>query len=226
MIDKPAFLCYTIINNFYLRKERKSGGTPRGPCLSGSIMEKKKSIFFWVTLAVSIVIGLISLVANYYSLFAEGVSVISRFANCFTVISVLCGLMYFVYGAAKNAAAYYKIFVLSFAGVALFSVASVAYDAANSGKAGKAAVLALVYGLLFGMLVGLFSGKDLGKKKTWILAAASVVIVVGTFVYSLIENGGLSQMEAGRVFGHLDLALMLLFMVYAKYADKASRGSK
>ena len=185
--------------------------------------ENKKPVLFWVTLAVSIVIGLVSLVANYYSLFAEGISLISRFANCFTVVSVLCGLMYFVYGAAKNAAVYFRIYMISFAGVALFSIASLAYDIADPAKS---AVLTLLYGAVFGMLIALFVGKDLGKKKSFAMTVAVLAVFVGLLVYSLIENKGLSQLEAGRVFGHLDLALMLVFMTYAKYADKASRGSK
>ena len=189
-------------------------------------MDKKKPVFFWVTLAVSIVVGLISLVANYYSLFAEGISVISRFANCFTVVSVLCGLMYFVYGAAKNAAAYFKVFMVSFAAVVLFSIASLAYDNASNGTPGKAAVLTLVYGCILCLLMVLFVGKDLGKGRSLCLSSTTFVAFVGLCIYSLIENKGLAAMEAGRVFGHIDLALMLVFMVYAKYADKTARGTK
>lgn len=143
-----------------------------------------------------------------------------------TILALLAALVYFLKGAGKNAAGFFKLF-MSFYALAEFSSIISA-----SGRAVDQPAAVAVSAAIFALLILLAAGTDLGKKKSALICAAifvlSLVSLVGAAIlFPGVLRGGtpLGTVFTLRASANLILALLTGIMVGAKYLDKTRRGT-
>ena len=133
----------------------------------------------------------------------------------FHMIALACAFFYAVYGYKKNAAKYYKAFLIT---LGLAKLTMVIVSAVEAGAFGVSTVL---FALAFVCAVLLVFAKDMGKTK-------SVCIVCAMFVLDLV-NEIILLVKAADVFSAvivLAVSFIAVEFVLAKYIDKAERGTK
>jgi len=133
--------------------------------------------------------------------------------HAFTLVVLLVELSYGITGYKKSSSLFFSITVFLYAALAMSNTLLV--------RQGPF-FLPLLSIISFGTLCVLAFAKDLGKKKSYafclINLASSVIRIV---LYKVVAGTVL-----GAMFGNLLLAITLCIMIYAKYADKAARGTK
>ncbi len=133
------------------------------------------------------------------------------------LISVVFGFLYALLGYRKNAAVYYKLFMVTFAVFAiLVFVADI--DGSYSFIMIFRAIVAVC------ALILAFS-KNLGKDRSKLTV---YIALASQFIYSVIkvyENFGAFRKFA-TVFMHLVIVCVACVFVLAKYADKQARGAE
>ena len=133
------------------------------------------------------------------------------------VLALVCGLIYLLRGYSKNAAGFYRAFLMF---TAAFLLLTVIYNFMVDGFA-VGIILRIVKILILFVMV---FGKDLGKKTTWILFGVMVVIDV---VNELTGND--QSILAYRMVSLVSELVMdgtIALAVRGKYADKDARGTK
>ena len=88
----------------------------------------------------------------------------------------------------------------------------------------------IAYTLALCMLVFVIIGKDLGKKGSIGLCIGTCLMSLIAIVYVVITNNGaddtLTKFYIIQSLTQFDMSLMLGVLTYAKYVDKAERGTK
>ena len=180
-----------------------------------------------------ILIVIINLLGVLASLAAGIFAIVRNPGNSFmivtavlTVLALLAALIYFLKGAKKNAAAFFKIFMSCYALAEFSSIIS------SSGLAVDQPAAVAVNAAIFALLILLAVGTDLGKTKSFLLCLGVIVLALASFVGALIMFPGVLRggTPLGTVFAlrsgaNLCLALLTGAMVAAKYADKTRRGT-
>lgn len=178
-------------------------------------MERKKVVPAWIGILglVLTIVCLISIFSSIGRIVSGGIgNSILNVASCITkIIALIAALFYFLFGYKKKAAVFYKAFVHSFA-LSCFIATLVSN---NIGIFYAAVAVAN-----FGVICLLAFGKDLGRKQSFILAGIKLALdLLNTIVYAISSH--LSVMMCGTVL----LSVLLGITVYAKYTDKAARGT-
>ncbi|MCR4590119.1 MAG: hypothetical protein K5668_04810 [Lachnospiraceae bacterium] len=140
------------------------------------------------------------------------------------MLMLLTGVLYLVHGYKKNAAVYYKAFLLL---LVLVNLMVIILDILYAEKTPLVVIKCVLYAVKIILLLLMAFGKDLGREKTWLLlyvvvgldiAAMIVVLIIlftTTFDFSLV--GIIAALLADATIG---------LAIRGKYADKDSRGTK
>ena len=149
----------------------------------------------------------------------SGLRMVSYIAE---IIALISGIIYLAFGYKKNAAVYYKAFMV----ILVIVQAIICYRQMVGEVSPRAAILSIIP---FIMLVILATGKDLGKAKSYIIAAILlvcrlIILVLDISVFGAMLNTGFSII----CFAVSDVLLAgtTFFMVTGKYLDKTERGTK
>ncbi len=163
-----------------------------------------------------IVAGIVACVIGIASPYADAYRIISRAVS----IAVLAfGGFYILSGYTKDAAKYYKLFG------ALYAVKLILKLLSGIVHAGTPLGIMLgVFSLVF-VLVLLLS-ENLGKQKSLILCGLLVIVGVVVFVISALDAKYQTASAVIEGIVNIDLACLYGIMTYAKYLDKAERGTK
>lgn len=179
-------------------------------------MEERKDIPIWIG-----VVGLLLVVASLFfdctelkACIQQGITVLGSLDYVVTMFTLMFAALYFMLGYKKNSAIYYKMFVWSYAvgmGVLVLLM---------EGKPLVFIISSLInYGILFVLAVG----KDLGKVRSYILCILGLLLeTLSVILFIRIFGTQYISCMSSKVL----LSILLLVMIYAKYADKDSRGTK
>lgn len=140
------------------------------------------------------------------------------------LLAIIIAFVYLIRGSKKQYSYDYKIFMVLYLCVAGFTVANL-MCLGEPIKAVHAVVL--VIPVVTGTMLA--TGKDLGKNKTLILGAITVLCNVFILIYDVACQGTASDLGFKLMaldISTLLLTLTLVFMVIEKYLDKQARGSK
>ncbi len=183
-------------------------------------MEKKRVVPIWlsVVLLVLLVAGIafdIFALLKYTELESWNTPV--RIIDC-----IACGiaLAYCLKGYSKNAAGFFKAFCIAYCVSRVFPIFAIA----ESYRAGNFVypLILLMHLITFAAMSIFVVAKELGKKKSCVLAG---IIFACTLVNLLPILGTPFYFMIG-IITNLILTIVFLIMVYAKYQDKAARGTK
>lgn len=138
------------------------------------------------------------------------------------IIALISGVIYLAFGYKKNAAAYYKTFMV----IMVITQAFMCYRQMITGVSEKVAILNIIP---FAMLVILATGKDLGKATSYVIAAIPlacrlIILILDITTFGVMPNTGFTIIS--HAVSNVLLAGTAAFMVTGKYLDKAERGTK
>jgi len=158
-------------------------------------------------------------VANVVVMLQAGEASMNTVYSIGIVLTGIFAVYYILAGCKKiGGKGYFKCFLLLYAIVSLFP--------AVIGICGEpVGVFGIVSYIVTAVpLFVLAFGLDLGKKKSLILGGIVVVSVVCRVIFTLCA--GLFSDFMFEILSDLLLSLNLILMIFSKYDDKASRGSK
>ena len=201
------------------------------------MQEKKLSSLMRCHLVVSAILGILSIVSVVMIAIAlirgtvppEMVTVhIATMAGYITIVIAICaGVAYLLKGAGKDVADLYKIFMLFVAASSICSLVSClimmsgnANAEAGTGVNGNAigCVIMLVKVVL---LLLLWSGKDIGRTRTW---GVFILIVAMDIVFGVVGSTPDIAARIVLLAARLITDLTIAFAIREKYMDKAMRG--
>ena len=170
-----------------------------------------------VILVFNLLLIAIAVVLSVISLNSVGATATRILSTVTKLIALLFAGFYIVSGYVKDAAKYYKLYgFLYMLSILIGLIAKI-----NNG-ASTTDVICNV--LLFAGSFALVFVKDLGKTKSLAICAILVIIQI-PFVISDIIDGD-PTIVLINAFMCIDLACLFGIMTYAKYLDKAERGTK
>ena len=135
----------------------------------------------------------------------------------FRLAALLFAGFYILFGYSKDAAKYYKIFGIMYMLVIVLGMISGIFDTTS------VPIIICDVLIVIGILALTFA-KDLGKKISFIICAVLVLLQIALTV--LIYFEGDPTIVKINMFIGIDLACLYGIMTYAKYLDKAERGTK
>ena len=140
------------------------------------------------------------------------------FAHIFNAMALACGgIIYTLKGGSKQAAVYYKTFILLTAvSSALRLIGTIVYPGFGFSDV-------LLIGILLLLLILAFA-KDLGEKITWILFCLTMILEVVLAIVTFDKDMVLVSIVSS--VSRLVLLVSIGFSIRAKYLDKKERGSK
>ena len=164
----------------------------------------------------------IALIVGCVVVFSSDVTGHFKLAVAFALIALIMGAFYFAHGYQKNAAIFMKAFTILYT-LSLLITLVVMVDTDTISK-----LYVTLIAISFGMMCVLVIGRDLGKKKSYILSIIVFALMFISFIVATIVGAGTATGRAALVLcgGPVLLSLMLLMMMGAKYADKDARGTK
>ena len=153
------------------------------------------------------------------------IGIISPDANATRIINRIVAIaclifaaFYILNGYTKDAAKYYKVFG---ALLVIKYLAGILSGATNSGI--PFSIMATTLSLV--LVLVLLLSENLGKTKSLVLCGVFVIFRVVFLLYSIIKSD-ISTMLIMSNIVNLDLACLYGIMTFAKYLDKAERGTK
>ncbi len=185
-------------------------------------MQKKKVVPIWVSviliilIAASIVTSIIFVPQNA----SNGESWAFILIKVFESLTFVFALIYCFMGYKKNTAVHFKLFC----GVYILYALTTIYGKIVYIIAGKSNIASVIPAIAICIMLWLIAFvENLGKVKSMSLAIAVVACEVINVLLSLnkIDTPYLITLIA-----KVALAVVFTLMIYAKYLDKASRGSK
>ena len=195
-------------------------------------MENKKylpvKIIHLILMLAAIVLCCVSLtkIGSSTAFFSDtGLRTVSYIAE---IIALISGIVYLAFGYKKNAAVFYKIFMV----LLVVVQAIICYrqmTGAISASTLNAVLVAVSNIVSFAMLVILATGKDLGKAKSYVVTIILLVCRLTVLILDLIVFRTMLNMAITIIsFAVSDVLLAgtAAFMVTGKYLDKAERGTK
>jgi len=166
------------------------------------------------------ILALICIVAalgfSVYSVVSTEQTVAVQFATLLNIAALIYAAFYISAGHNKANASYFKSYgyVLAMSQIAIVA----------AGAAIGASYLSILLGaLLLAAIVVLTVSKDLGKANSLLLCAVMIILTL-LVTFSLYSTLGMQAVLSSLI--KLLLVLLFTFMTFAKYQDKAARGSK
>lgn len=140
------------------------------------------------------------------------------------IVALFLGGLYLLFGYKKNAAVYYKAFMV----ILVIAQAIVCYrQTVSTISILPSAVILNIISLI--MLVVLATGKDLGKARSYLIVTILLVCRLTILTLDIIYFRGATN-TGFSVFSYAVSNVLLAgtaaFMVTGKYLDKAARGTK
>lgn len=182
---------------------------------------KKKTV-----LIVLVVLHLIALCfgvyAGFYTMFSKEAGIAMMVGAMCSLAAICASLMYLFYGYKKNAASYFRGFMIAYA---LSQLAGLVIAGQNAEKTGLGVLLV---GAVYGPVLVMAVAENLGKKKSYTLCAIAVLLQIGVLVGAIITRGSanVGGLFLMRGYMQLTLAVSMMLMTVAKYEDKSARGTK
>lgn len=142
------------------------------------------------------------------------------------IIALIASITYFAMGYKKDAARYYKLFMLLQA--ATFVVEYLVSSFIDNTEPASGVLIAFSL-VLYGNTLMLALAKDLGKKVTIGIASFNLVVYTAVLVGSLFDDYLTSVARTDTIIlatTWFALAGITLLMTIAKYVDKAKRNTK
>jgi len=175
-------------------------------------MENKNSMK--IISITNLILLLVSIYANILGIIEDN----STIQYIFNLSAIAFALHYYFVGYKKKGNKYYRLF----AGfLALKEMAAITYIAINEEVPAFTFIVLL---LCFGICLIIAVAKDLGKKLSLALAISQIVISIITLAFVAINVRYISVITYNAT--RLLLASTLMLMVYVKYIDKETRGTK
>ena len=184
-------------------------------------MLKTKNLLYKLLLLLALLLLAVGGAANGVTVFRGG-AVLERVSAALGLLAVLAAAYYVFRGYSKHAAKAYKAFIGLFALHHLSMVLGL-------GVTSQVNVQLILEAITFWLILLLFLAKDLGKTGSLILCAATLLlslVALGLEAAVPEEEVVLGVLRLGRATARMALAWLLLLMTYAKYLDKAERGTK
>ena len=149
------------------------------------------------------------------------------FSNLVCLAGIVMAIIYVFKGYKKEAAKYYKLFLIFFTTTAFVNCLVV--EEMHELKAYQAAP----YVVIFGCLCVLCAAENFGKTKSLIFACLILVEALTILIATLkffpgIVNGGaaVNTLEVSRASVCSQMSVILVASVIAKYMDKEARGAE
>lgn len=177
-------------------------------------MKEKNIIPGWLSL-VLLAVGVGTVAYNLMGM-TTNPGVIGFFNYLFYSIASVSFVVYCVYGYQKKVAETYTITAVTFAFAQLVAI----INAANSKDYISLALLAISFACLCVLAIG----KDLGKENSLFIVFSVAALSVANLIYQAVTVG--LGVGSGDLVTGVIISLVFILMVFAKYSDKASRGSK
>lgn len=191
----------------------------------GETMEKENKAMTIVTYANLVLIGL-CIIGCLYGITVTK-SIYFMIDAVVEIIALIASITYFAMGYKKDAAKYYKMFMLLQAATYIVEYLISTYLDGIVSTTGIFTAFSLI---LYGNTLMLGLAKDLGKKATIGIASFNLAIYAATFIGSFFSEKYVSAVEktdtiimAATWFA---LAGITLLMTIAKYVDKSKRNTK
>lgn len=131
------------------------------------------------------------------------------------VCALLAGFIYFAGLYKKDAAKYYRIFLI-------FMIISLVLRLSNDNSNGLHLYLNLISTI---DLIILGVGQNLGMKTTYGLGIAIIAIQIFMFFMNIINVQTITVTSLSRDISSILLSTSLMFMILGKYEDKQTRGT-
>lgn len=131
------------------------------------------------------------------------------------IASLVFAAFYILSGYRKNAAKYYKVYGALLAIVFLISILSASVNSRGS-------IGTMVASLSLVLVLVLLLSENLGKAKSLILCG--LLVIINVVLLAIGQNATATTVIAKLV--KIDLVCLYGIMTYAKYLDKAERGTK
>jgi len=178
-------------------------------------MEKKRVVPIWVTVIYSLLcVGAIAI--DVYGLFNNGIGAIGYLTYSVEIIATLLAACYCITGYKKSSSGFFKaviIFLLITAVLTLTFIVSLQMYFQFYSEL-----------IVFGCLCVFAVAKDLGEKRSLIMALLMLISYAASAIY-FVCNFGFNRYISPYITGMLISAIVLI-MVIAKYRDKTARGTK
>ncbi len=148
------------------------------------------------------------------------------------IITVIFAIIYMIKGYSKDAAFYYKAFmVLS----ALFYQSLAISTVTSDDILPQTFTFAIGFQigancLLFGLFLLLCFGKDIGKKTTNFIGILSLIVTVSVFIVLAVKNPqsidkNILGLLYSRLFSRIVFVITAYLLIQFKYIDKDERGT-
>lgn len=157
-----------------------------------------------------------------------------KIAAASEMIALVFSVLYYCFGYKKDAAKYYRMFMLfyAFTYIAETFASIIDYDAI--GVSDKVSLTLVVSMILYGNTIVLAVGKDIGKAISYAICAVNVIFYALPVLAVLLPDMEIISFESPEIkyasiilyCTWLVLALNAFIMTMAKYTDKARRGTK
>lgn len=186
--------------------------------------DKKK--WFLPVMIVNLVGILFGFGVNGYALFASDSGRSLQCAAIFTMLALLASLVYLFFGYGKDGSLYFRLFLSALVISDLMGIVS---NAAPYYSEYPSVIYALV-ALPACLSLVLAVAENLGKTKSYVLAGGVLACRLLLLLFTLTGFFPAYSYKIDTVFllrsiSLTVLAAVLCLMVYAKYRDKAARGS-
>lgn len=145
-------------------------------------------------------------------------AVFAAFHTSAAIFALISGILYLTHGYKKNAAAYYKVYIMFLLVFDIFSTIS--------GNLDDSYFMKFVWVINLVLLTILAVGKDLGKTKSFTLVGLILVGKIIVFIGMLKTFGSFDVNLVLGMVAQIVLIITTGLMVCGKYLDKESRGAK
>lgn len=173
---------------------------------------------------VNIALTVIAMMLEIFSLFDATTTKVDMIFNIAILLSLTAGLYYSLCLYKKSAANYYKFFIIVYLLTILDGIIVHTINVLVNLTASFDFVYALC--IVSAILVCVLAfAKNLGKKKSYILVLANLVLNVILVICQLLNLSNAQQLPA-TLWGMFILSWLCVVFVAGKYADKDSRGAK
>jgi len=170
------------------------------------------SIILLIACAAAFVTDIFAIVFNY----AEGPGAINYY---WAFITILMVEFYTIFGYKKDARLFFKLALIDMMIMDFFSIAvATIYELPSVMH-----ILVMFSSIMFAGLAMLVFTADIGRRKSMVITIVVFLAALVRAVYVAIQGYFLWALP---VYVRALLAIIMYIMVYAKYKDKAQRGSK
>ena len=144
-------------------------------------------------------------------------------ANGLKIVSIVCGLVYAISGYKKNAAKYYKGFMILQLVTRIVDTFIDLYSTITYADKYGSSYYTTVFKFIIVICIAILAfAKDFGKKKSLIAAYTLLICDVAVFIRMITTYNN----DIVLAFTYLLLGIITVIFVEAKYIDKEARGTK